>query len=122
MSHRPSRHLSLRSAAVAAAVAAGVLVPAGTALASDTTPKPVASDRAAAEKADKSPAPARDTDEARKRAAAAQAPRGGVAAGERPATGDGSADTSTALIGSLSAAALLAGAGTVVLRRRASQR
>lgn len=146
-SHRRPRRSVVRTAAVAAAVTAGVLAPAGAALASDTTPKPVASEAAAAEKADKaSPAPAtRDeevarkraaaekaeradkaspvpaapgSDEARKRAAAAAAPRGGVAAGERPVSDGGTG--STGLVTSLSAAALLAGAGTVALRRRAS--
>ncbi|MEB3964390.1 hypothetical protein OKJ48_29760, partial [Streptomyces kunmingensis] len=76
MSHRLPRRLSLRTAAVAAAVTVGVLAPAGTALASDTTPatpKPVASAPAAEDKADEapSPVPSRDSDEARKRAAAA---------------------------------------------------
>ncbi len=51
-------------------------------------------------------------------AAPAVTPRGGVAAGERPA---GSGDNSTALLaGSTAGAALLAGAGTFVLRRRSA--
>ncbi|MEU6394566.1 hypothetical protein [Streptomyces sp. NPDC046939] len=147
-SHRRPRRSAVRTAVVTAAVTAGVLAPAGAALASDTTPKPVASDAPAAEKADKaspvpatredevarkraaaeeaekadktSPVPVKSgSDEARKRAAAAQAPRGAVAAGERPVTDDGT--DVTALATSLSAAALLAGAGTVALRRRASR-
>ncbi|MFE0106881.1 hypothetical protein [Streptomyces sp. NPDC059009] len=60
---------------------------------------------------------------AKKRAAADQQgmekkPRGGVAAGERPASSG--TDTSTVLAGSAAGAALLAGAGTFVLRRRGS--
>ncbi|MZD10077.1 hypothetical protein GTW43_34110 [Streptomyces sp. SID5785] len=126
MSHR----LSLRTAATAAVVTAAVLAPAGTALASGGTPTPVPSRTASQEPSavpsqkpaeQASPAPARSAAEGRRGEAtpAPRAPRGGVAAGERPATDD--AGTSPALVGSLSAAALLAGAGTVVLRRRARQ-
>ncbi|MFD5200490.1 hypothetical protein ACFWM7_10130, partial [Streptomyces sp. NPDC058375] len=51
-------------------------------------------------------------------AAPAVTPRGGVAAGERAA---GSGDNSTAVLaGSVAGAALLAGAGTLVLRRRSA--
>lgn len=53
-----------------------------------------------------------------KDAGPAVTPRGGVAAGERPA---GSGDTSTAVLaGSVAGTALLAGVGTIVLRRRSS--
>ncbi|MFJ9111409.1 hypothetical protein [Streptomyces sp. NPDC102283] len=53
-----------------------------------------------------------------KDAGPAVTPRGGVAAGERPA---GSGDSSTAvLIGSVAGTALLAGVGTIVLRRRSA--
>ncbi|MFE3401589.1 hypothetical protein [Streptomyces anulatus] len=53
-----------------------------------------------------------------KEAAPAVTPRGGVAAGERPA---GGGDNSTAVLaGSVAGTALLAGVGTIVLRRRAS--
>ncbi|MFG3408414.1 hypothetical protein [Streptomyces sp. NPDC048142] len=55
---------------------------------------------------------------AAKEAAPAVTPRGGVAAGERPA---GSGDNSTTVLaGSVAGAALLAGAGTLVLRRRSA--
>lgn len=60
------------------------------------------------------PAPA----PAPKEAAPAVTPRGGVAAGERPA---GSGDNSTAVLaGSVAGTALLAGVGTIVLRRRSA--
>ncbi|KAB2588762.1 hypothetical protein F5983_30835, partial [Streptomyces arboris] len=62
------------------------------------------------------PAPAASEAPREATPAPAVAPRGGVAAGERPAgTGDNS---TTALAGSVAGAALLAGAGTLVLRRR----
>lgn len=48
------------------------------------------------------------------------APRGGVAAGERPSGTSG--DNTTAVMGSATAALLVAGAGTVVLRRRSAGR
>ncbi|MFI0933664.1 hypothetical protein ACH4RG_18255 [Streptomyces sp. NPDC021019] len=60
------------------------------------------------------PAPA----PAAKEAAPVVTPRGGVAAGERPA---GSGDNSTAVLaGSVAGTALLAGVGTIVLRRRSA--
>ncbi|MFH9396669.1 hypothetical protein [Streptomyces sp. NPDC017556] len=60
------------------------------------------------------PAPA----PAAKEAAPVVTPRGGVAAGERPA---GSGDNSTAVLaGSAAGTALLAGVGTIVLRRRSA--
>ncbi|MBT2900696.1 hypothetical protein [Streptomyces sp. McG3] len=53
-----------------------------------------------------------------KDAGPAVTPRGGVAAGERPA---GGGDNSTAVLaGSVAGTALLAGVGTIVLRRRSS--
>ncbi|MFJ1797772.1 hypothetical protein [Streptomyces sp. NPDC088180] len=53
-----------------------------------------------------------------KDAGPAVTPRGGVAAGERPA---GNGDNSTAvLVGSVTGTALLAGVGTIVLRRRSA--
>lgn len=50
----------------------------------------------------------------------ATVPRGGVAAGERPAGTSG--DNTAAVMGSAVAALLVAGAGTVVLRRRSTGR
>ncbi|MGW8555194.1 sortase-dependent protein [Streptomyces tubercidicus] len=47
-------------------------------------------------------------------------PRGGVAAGEKPAAT--SADGTTAAVGTAAGALLLAGAGTLVIRRRAAAR
>ncbi|WP_030565856.1 hypothetical protein [Streptomyces aureocirculatus] len=59
-------------------------------------------------------------EEDRKQAAEdARVPKGAVAAGERPASGSDSTNT---LIGSAAGMALLAGAGTIVLRRRAAVR
>ncbi|QIB47197.1 hypothetical protein [Streptomyces aureoverticillatus] len=164
MSHRarrPQRSTSLRAAAVATAVAGGVLAaPAATAFANDATPKPkptvskpsdedaVKEKRDAAEQAKKEgrpsvapprggvaagdkpvvredttkPTPKPLSPEERKKVAAdkaAQAPRGGVAAGERPASGG---DGTATLVGSAAGIALLAGASTIVLRRRAAGR
>ncbi|MEW2068705.1 hypothetical protein [Streptomyces sp. NPDC007346] len=136
--------LTLRTAVLAAVAAGAVLVP-STAAFADATPKPsapaesapeVSPERAkaaeAAEAAEDAPKEARPSvvprggvaagdrpvPAAPREAAPAPAvvPRGGVAAGERPAgTGDNS---TTALAGSVAGAALLAGAGTLVLRRR----
>ncbi|MFD0416070.1 hypothetical protein [Streptomyces sp. NPDC127108] len=162
MSHharRRQRGTSLRAAVFATAVAGGVLAaPSATAFANDTPPKPkptvskpapedvVKKKRAAAEdaakdakrkapgaiprggvaagdkpaeseKAPNKPTPKPVSDEARKRAA--QAPKGGVAAGERPESGS---DGTATLIGSAAGLGLLAGAGTMVLRRRATVR
>ncbi|MFJ7330491.1 MULTISPECIES: hypothetical protein [Streptomyces] len=135
--------LTLRTAVLAAVAAGAVLVP-STAAFADATPKPsapadsaqeVSPERAKAAEAAKAakaaeaarpsaaprggvaagdrPAPAAPREAA---SAPAVAPRGGVAAGERPAgTGDNS---TTALAGSVAGFALLAGAGTFVLRRR----
>ncbi|GHC50934.1 hypothetical protein [Streptomyces flavofungini] len=156
MSHRarrPQRSTSLRATVVASVVAGGVLAaPAATAFASDAPPKPkptaskpdvVEKKRAAEEAArdakqkapsvtpprggvaagdkpaapEAAPKPKVVGDEARKRAA--QAPEGGVAAGERPESGS---DGTATLIGSAAGIALLAGASTLVLRRRATAR
>ncbi|GGS11779.1 hypothetical protein GCM10010252_58730 [Streptomyces aureoverticillatus] len=185
---RPQGSTSLRATVVATAVAGGVLAaPAATAFANDATPKPTPSvskpseedvkkKRAAAEEAmrdgkpttaprgavaagdkpvarnapkeamkdgkpttaprgavaagdkpvvrkdETKPAPKPLSPEERKKAAADQAkraPEGGVAAGERPASGG---DNTGTLVGSAAGIALLAGASTMVLRRRAAGR
>ncbi|MFF2539132.1 hypothetical protein [Streptomyces cyaneofuscatus] len=134
--------LSLRTAVLAAAAAAAVLVPSTVAFA-DATPRPsapaesapaVSPERAkAAQAAEAAPTAARPSVAPRggvaagdrpapaapreARPAPAVVPRGGVAAGERPA-GTGGDNSTTALAGSVAGAALLAGAGTLVLRRR----
>ncbi|WP_103534416.1 hypothetical protein [Streptomyces sp. SM11] len=102
---------TLRAAVLTAVAAGAVLVPSAAAFA-DSSPKPSEpavvdlSEREAADDASK------DADRP------AVTPRGGVAAGERPA---GSGDNSTAVLaGSVAGAALLAGAGTIVLRRRSA--
>ncbi|MFH9756027.1 hypothetical protein [Streptomyces griseus] len=128
---------TLRAAVLAAVAAGAVLVPSAAAFADAspkpsepaavTTPSPERSEAAAEAPRDAAapsavprggvaagdrPAPAA------KEAAPAVTPRGGVAAGERPA---GSGDNSTAVLaGSVAGAALLAGAGTLVLRRRSA--
>ncbi|MFD0337617.1 hypothetical protein ACFVH0_02820 [Streptomyces sp. NPDC127117] len=134
MPHR----LSLRTAVLAAVAAGAVLVPSAAAFA-DSAPSPSAPSvkRSAAARAEggataepksaqpsvaprggvaagDSPAPAKA--EATVERPGAAAPRGGVAAGERPAGTSG--DRTTALAGSAAAALLVAGAGTIVLRRR----
>ncbi|WP_052029212.1 hypothetical protein, partial [Streptomyces aurantiacus] len=79
----------------------------------DAGDKPVARD-------DAKPTPKPQSPEERKKAAAdkaQRAPEGGVAAGERPASGGDSTGT---LVGSAAGIALLAGASTLVLRRRAA--
>ncbi|WP_328320903.1 hypothetical protein [Streptomyces sp. NBC_00388] len=141
-----SPRLSLRTAVLAAVAVGTVLVPSTAAFASDS-PKPAAAKtEPSAAPADRSEAAARAnapravrpgtaprggvaagdkpapkarvaTPVPKDRAAAAPAPRGGVAAGERPT---GNSGTTPALIGSAAGAVLLAGAGTVVLRRRST--
>ncbi|MFG3530312.1 hypothetical protein ACGF8B_26755 [Streptomyces sp. NPDC047917] len=137
MPHR----LSLRTAVLAAVAAGAVLVPSAAAFA-DATPSPSAPSvkRSAAARAEggataepkrgaqpsaaprggvaagDSPAPAKAEPTVKRPGAAA--PRGGVAAGERP-TGT-SGDQTTVLAGSAAAALLVAGAGTIVLRRRSA--
>ncbi|MFH8793331.1 hypothetical protein [Streptomyces sp. NPDC017941] len=71
-----------------------------------------------AESAKPTPKPAAPEDH-KEAAEEARAPKGAVAAGERPASGGDSTNT---LIGSAAGMALLAGAGTIVLRRRAAVR
>ncbi|WP_302217017.1 MULTISPECIES: hypothetical protein [unclassified Streptomyces] len=127
---------TLRAAVLAAVAAGAVLVPSAAFAdaspkpsepAAVTTPSPERSEAAAEAPRDAAapsavprggvaagdrPAPAP------KEAAPSVTPRGGVAAGERPA---GSGDNSAAVLaGSVAGAALLAGAGTLVLRRRSA--
>ncbi|MFC8657112.1 hypothetical protein ACFUCT_18275 [Streptomyces parvus] len=135
----PSR-TTLRAAVLAAVAAGAVLVPSAAAFADaspkpsapvEATPAPERSEAAAEAPKDAAPAvtprggvaagdrPAPVPKEAAPvEAAPAVTPRGGVAAGERPVS---SGDNSTALLaGSAAGAALLAGAGTFVLRRRSA--
>ncbi|WP_326769098.1 hypothetical protein OG978_35240 [Streptomyces sp. NBC_01591] len=140
MPHR----LSLRTAVLAAVAAGAVLVPSAAAFA-DSAPSPSAPSvrkSAAAARADggatavpkeraqpsvaprggvaagDSPAPAPAKTAATVKRPGAAAPRGGVAAGERPVGTAG--DRTTAVAGSAAAALLVAGAGTIVLRRRSA--
>lgn len=138
------RHHRLRFAVLTAVTAGALLVPAAAAFASDGNPTPSAKasedektadamKRAAAAKneaakrarmskqsADKEmrEAEARKAEAAKRAGAADAAPRGGVAAGEAPA---GNTNMTT-LVGSATGALLLAGAGTLVLRRRSAER
>lgn len=124
LSHRPSL---LRAAVVALGVTGAVLAPATAALATDeptrpateakpeptTAPEEGADRDEAAEGTDRTPAkpePTRAPEDA-------TIPRGGVAAGERPASPAPGSDA--ALYGTAAGTVLLAGAGTYVLRRRA---
>ncbi|MFE6984651.1 hypothetical protein [Streptomyces griseus] len=131
---------TLRAAVLAAVAAGAVLVPSAAAFADASpkpsepavaTPSPERSEAAAEAPRDAAPsavprggvaagdrpAPA-PKEAAPAEAAPSVTPRGGVAAGERPA---GSGDNSTAVLaGSVAGAALLAGAGTIVLRRRSA--
>ncbi|MZG01283.1 hypothetical protein [Streptomyces sp. SID5614] len=135
----PSR-TTLRAVVLAAVAAGAVLVPSAAAFA-DASPKPSAPVAA-------TPAPERSeaASEAPQDAAPAVTPRGGVAAGDRPAPAPkqaspaeaapsvtprggvaagerqaGNGDNSTALLaGSVAGTALLAGAGTLILRRRSA--
>ncbi|MFF9569056.1 hypothetical protein [Streptomyces sp. NPDC014685] len=128
----PNR-LSLRTVVLAAVAAGAVLVPSAPAFA-DATPSPSTPsvERSAGTPAadaqpsvvplggvaagdSPSPAPAVAEDGSKRRNLA---PRGGVDAGERIAGTPG--DNTTAIAGSATAALLLAGAGTVVLRRRSA--
>ncbi|MBV7243131.1 hypothetical protein [Streptomyces sp. MW-W600-10] len=130
---------TLRAAVLAAVAAGAVLVP--SAAFADASPKP-------SEPAVATPSPERSeaAAEAPRDAAPSAVPRGGVAAGDRPAPApkeaapaeaapsvtprggvaagerpSGSGDNSTAVLaGSVAGAALLAGAGTIVLRRRSA--
>ncbi|MFI7286178.1 hypothetical protein ACIBRY_05900 [Streptomyces anulatus] len=129
----PSR-LTLRAAVLAAVAAGAVLVPSAAAFA-DASPKP--SEPAVVDLSSKpSEAPTKAPKDAGpavtprggvaagdrpapapKEAGPAVTPRGGVAAGERPA---GSGDNAAVLAGSVAGTALLAGVGTIVLRRRSA--
>ncbi|MEH0422873.1 sortase-dependent protein [Streptomyces sp. B21-083] len=121
-----SRRLTLRPlrVAVLTGVAAGaLLVPATAAFATSPTPTPAASDLSPSGKEALAKKKAEDARTLKEAAMKAQKlgkgyPRGGVAAGEAPAQND---NTGT-LIGSATGALLLAGAGTYVLRRRATAR
>lgn len=131
MSPRPS----LRSALLAALAAGAVLVPATSAFADSAPAKPssASAEPSAAARPAASAEPAQsarpsavprggvaagDRPSAAPSAVPATAPRGGVAAGERPA--GGSNDGTAALVGTALGAVLVAGAGTVVLRRRSA--
>ncbi|WP_327243276.1 hypothetical protein [Streptomyces sp. NBC_01320] len=137
MSHRPRP--TLRIAVLTAVAAGAALLPSTTALASvpsDATPSPsvTSTERTPA------PAPEAGTSRPARGEGPSVAPRGGVAAGDRPspvpaaplkrgsaeprggvAAGErpiGTTSNTTAVAGSVAAAALLGGAGTLVLRRR----
>ncbi|MEV4996593.1 LPXTG cell wall anchor domain-containing protein [Streptomyces niveus] len=128
MSHRHR----LRLVVLPALVAGAMLVPVTAAVASDGKPTPSASEadkKTAADKekedaakkaeaAKKASGEGISKEEAEKKAAAKDVPRGGVAAGEAPATDSGA----TTLVGSAAGALLLAGAGTYVVRRRSAAR
>ncbi|MYX74160.1 hypothetical protein [Streptomyces sp. SID3915] len=113
MSLRPT----LRTAVLAATALGAVLLPSAVAVA-DSAPSPVPADSV------NTPTPVPDSQRAESTEPPAAAepvpagavPRGGVDAGERPA---GSTDA-TALYGSAAGAILLAGAGTLVVRRRSA--
>ena len=127
--------LTLRTAVLAAVAAGAVLVPSAAAFA-DASPRPSAP--APAVESTLSPEPTKAAAEA---AQPTVTPRGGVAAGDRPATatpeerpsvrprggvaagerpGSTSGDDTTALVGSAAGALLLAVAGTFVVRRRSA--
>ncbi|MEU6945262.1 sortase-dependent protein [Streptomyces sp. NPDC046316] len=115
------RRRSLRAAVFTTAVIGGVILPATSAFA-DESPSVAPSAPSAAPSVSAPdttpesgattprPVPERTPSEV-------AAPRGGVAAGERPAGRTGE-DVTTAVAGSAAGAALLAGAGIVMLRRR----
>ncbi|MEU0132924.1 hypothetical protein ABZ172_02620 [Streptomyces sp. NPDC006296] len=125
MSLRPT----LRTAVLAAAAVSAVLLPSTAALADDSPAarpaeqQPTRPPSATVPDAEApTPRPAERSEEATPVPAesvpARTVPRGGVDAGERPAGGAGD----TALYGSAAGAALLAGAGVLVLRRRTAVR
>ncbi|MEE1845829.1 hypothetical protein ABZ776_21645 [Streptomyces sp. NPDC007076] len=123
----------LRTAVLAAVAAGAVLVPSAAAFA-DASPSTPSVERSAAagtnggagatpEAAQPSAVPrggvaAGDSPAPAVKRPGSAAPRGGVAAGERPAGTSG--DSTTMIAGSAAGALLLAGAGTVVLRRRSA--
>lgn len=116
---------SLRIAVLTGVAAGALLVPATAAFAEDPTPTPEATDLAPSDKEALAKKQAEDAKakeaalaEARKaKEAGKDYPRGGVAAGEAPAD-----DNTAALVGSATGALLLAGAGTIVVRRRTAAR
>ncbi|MCX4761738.1 hypothetical protein OG562_12275 [Streptomyces sp. NBC_01275] len=118
-----SRHHTLRLAVLTAVAAGALLAPVSAAFAADPTPSAsTGEDLTAAEKkiADAKEARAQEAKKAEAAKAGKDLPRGGVAAGEAPASDSG--DSTAALAGSAAGAVLLAGAGTFVLRRRAAGR
>ncbi|MEK8145723.1 LPXTG cell wall anchor domain-containing protein [Streptomyces sp. M10(2022)] len=114
MSHRST----LRTAILTAVAAAAVLVPPPGPSRPTTRPHRCPPPHSRSAPRGRDPVP---TEASRPSPATPTAvPRGGVAAGERPV---GTGDDTAALYGSAIGAVLLAGAGTVVLRRRtAAQR
>ncbi|MFJ2215215.1 sortase-dependent protein [Streptomyces sp. NPDC101062] len=124
-----SRHLRLRLAVLTAVAAGAMLVPATAAVASDQAQASVPHAAASEKPGDKSAGAKMKEDAVQKAAAARKAeaakkagadtvPRGAVAAGEAQAGSSGVAP----LAGTAAGALLLAGAGTFVLRRRATAR
>ncbi|MFF9687076.1 hypothetical protein [Streptomyces sp. NPDC014623] len=115
MSLRPT----LRTAVLAVAGLGAVLLPA-TAAVADATPAPAPTELTASPSATPAPERAEPTEAATPVPAesvpAGTVPRGGVDAGERPARDA----AGTALYGSAAGAAVLAGAGVLVLRRRST--
>lgn len=114
-----SHRLSLRTAVVALGVTGAVLTPVTAAFATDDpTRAPSAVPSEARTEPTAAPAEGTDRTEAKPEPTRApqegEIPRGGVAAGERPASSD-----DTALYGTAAGTVLLADAGTYVLRRRA---
>ncbi|GAA2924483.1 MULTISPECIES: LPXTG cell wall anchor domain-containing protein [Streptomycetaceae] len=115
---------TLRAAVLTAVAAGAVLLPSAAAFADDAPrPKPSATPTPSAVPTE-APQPGEAAEPTRvPTAVPADAvppgtlPRGGVAAGERAA---GETGGSTALYGSAAGAVLLAGAGTLVLRRRSA--
>ncbi|WP_395370562.1 sortase-dependent protein [Streptomyces tubercidicus] len=111
----------LRHTAVAVVAASAICLPATSAFA-DSGPKP--SPRTEREtRVERSPdatkSPGRERG-AKGSEGRGETPRGGVEAGEKPAAT--SADGTTAAVGTAAGALLLAGAGTLVIRRRAAAR
>jgi len=111
----------MRLVILPAVVTGALLLPASAALASDGKPTPSASDGTPAglSAEEKKAADERTLAEEKKRGAddTRRTPRGGVDAGEAPATDPGTGP----LVGSAVGALVLAGAGTLVLRRRSTR-
>lgn len=126
MSHRST----LRATVLVAFAAGAVLVPSAAAFTTDS-PKPTApsTEQPTPRPAESAPTTASPAPPTAPPAAVpsavpsevgqqpTRAPRGGVAAGEQPAGSEGG---SGALYGSAACAVLMAGAGTIVLRRRSA--